>query len=154
MNLPLAQTSPNDLARRLYIGNLYYDLKEDDIRSVFAPFGSIKSIDLSVEPGYVLKCQPAIYGLGQLTSVYCYWDSCGRSKGFCFLEYDGEKGTTVNHNEVNELIMWHSAEVLAAESAVQVLNGAQLANRSIRVRACCHSTSSKQLESTDGSTGY
>ncbi|KAE8998683.1 hypothetical protein PF011_g14948 [Phytophthora fragariae] len=84
----LASVSPNDLARRLYIGNLYYDLKEEDIRSAFAPFGAIHSIDLSLEPG------------------------ASRSKGFCFLEYD---------------------DVLAAESAVQVLNGTPLANRAIRV---------------------
>ncbi|KAE9049598.1 hypothetical protein PR001_g3162 [Phytophthora rubi] len=88
LNLPSASVSPNDLARRLYIGNLYYDLKEEDIRSAFAPFGAIHSIDLSLEPG------------------------ASRSKGFCFLEYD---------------------DVLAAESAVQVLNGTPLANRAIRV---------------------
>lgn len=50
--------SPNDLARRLYIGNLYYELKEDDIRNTFTPFGVLKSIDLSLEPGYaaMLSC--------------------------------------------------------------------------------------------------
>lgn len=52
LNLPSANVSPSDLARRLYIGNLYYDLKEEDIRSAFAPFGAIHSIDLSLEPGY------------------------------------------------------------------------------------------------------
>ncbi|EGZ16451.1 hypothetical protein PHYSODRAFT_314245 [Phytophthora sojae] len=88
LNLPSAKVSPNDLARRLYIGNLYYDLKEEDIRSAFAPFGAIHSIDLSLEPG------------------------ASRSKGFCFLEYE---------------------DVLAAESAVQVLNGTPLANRAMRV---------------------
>ncbi|TYZ57059.1 hypothetical protein PybrP1_010711 [[Pythium] brassicae (nom. inval.)] len=88
LNLPVTQVSPSDLARRLYIGNLYYDLKEDDIRNTFAPFGQIKSIDLSLEPGH------------------------NRSKGFCFLEFE---------------------DVLAAETAVQLLNGSQLANRTIRV---------------------
>ncbi|CAI5701462.1 unnamed protein product [Peronospora effusa] len=88
LNLPGTNVSPNDLARRLYIGNLYYDLKEEDIRNAFAPFGVIHSIDLSLEPG------------------------ASRSKGFCFLEYD---------------------DVLAAESAVQVLNGTPLANRTMRV---------------------
>ena len=52
LNLPGTKVSPNDLARRLYIGNLYYDLKEEDIRNAFAPFGVIHSIDLSLEPGY------------------------------------------------------------------------------------------------------
>ncbi|CAH0481962.1 unnamed protein product [Peronospora belbahrii] len=88
LNLSGTKVSPNDLARRLYIGNLYYDLKEEDIRNAFAPFGAIHSIDLSLEPG------------------------ASRSKGFCFLEYE---------------------DVLAAESAVQVLNGTPLANRSMRV---------------------
>ncbi|CAI5728241.1 unnamed protein product [Hyaloperonospora brassicae] len=88
LNLPGTKVSPNDLARRLYIGNLYYDLKEEDIRNAFAPFGVIHSIDLSLEPG------------------------ASRSKGFCFLEYE---------------------DVLAAESAVQVLNGTPLANRTMRV---------------------
>lgn len=88
LNVPGTNVSPTDLARRLYIGNLYYDLKEEDISNVFAPFGTIRSIDLSLEPG------------------------ASRSKGFCFLEYE---------------------DVLAAESAVQVLNGTPLANRAIRV---------------------
>ena len=51
MSLPAAQVSLNDLARRLYIGNLYYELREEDIRNAFAPFGAIRSIDLSMEPG-------------------------------------------------------------------------------------------------------
>ncbi|KAF4317572.1 hypothetical protein BBO99_00006802 [Phytophthora kernoviae] len=89
LNLPSVKVSPNDLARRLYIGNLYYDLKEEDIRTTFAPFGAVHSIDLSLEPG------------------------ASRSKGFCFLEYE---------------------DVLAAESAVQVLNGTPLANRTMRHR--------------------
>ncbi|KUF88535.1 m7GpppX diphosphatase [Phytophthora nicotianae] len=94
LNVPGAKVSPNDLARRLYIGNLYYDLKEEDISNVFAPFGTIRSIDLSLEPGLTVR-------------------RASRSKGFCFLEYD---------------------DVLAAESAVQVLNGTPLANRAIRHR--------------------
>jgi RNA recognition motif-containing protein len=53
LKLPNAQVSPTDLAKRLYIGNLYYDLREEDIRNTFSPFGAIHSIDLSLEPGYV-----------------------------------------------------------------------------------------------------
>ncbi|GLE04663.1 hypothetical protein PINS_up013642 [Pythium insidiosum] len=88
MSLPSAQVAATDLAKRVYVGNLYYELKENDIREYFAPFGSIHSIDLSMEPGI------------------------GRSKGFCFIEYQ---------------------DVLAAESAVQVLNGTVLSNRALRV---------------------
>nr|CCA25956.1 Poly(U)bindingsplicing factor PUF60 putative [Albugo laibachii Nc14] len=87
-SLPSTLFNPIEFAKRLYVGNLYYELKEDDIRNVFAPFGAIHSIDLSMEPG------------------------TGRSKGFCFLEFN---------------------DVLAAESAVQVLNGSTMANRAIKV---------------------
>ncbi|KAL0585085.1 hypothetical protein ABG067_005222 [Albugo candida] len=87
-SLPSTSLTPIEFAKRLYVGNLYYELKENDIRNFFAPFGAIHSIDLSMEPG------------------------TGRSKGFCFLEFD---------------------DVLAAESAVQVLNGSILANRTIKV---------------------
>lgn len=45
--------TPIEFAKRLYVGNLYYELKENDIRNFFAPFGAIHSIDLSMEPGYV-----------------------------------------------------------------------------------------------------
>jgi hypothetical protein len=88
MNLPNIQPSTSDLALQIYVGNLYYALTETDIRNVFAPFGTIRSITLSMEPG------------------------SGRSKGFCFIEYE---------------------DVLAAESAIQVLNGSELAHRAIKV---------------------
>ncbi|KAJ0409210.1 hypothetical protein P43SY_006707 [Pythium insidiosum] len=52
LSLPNAQVAPTDLAKRVYVGNLYYELKENDVRDYFAPFGSIHSIDLSMEPGY------------------------------------------------------------------------------------------------------
>ncbi|KAI9911994.1 hypothetical protein PsorP6_009575 [Peronosclerospora sorghi] len=35
----------------MYIGNLYYDLKEEDIGNAFLPFRLIHSIDMSLEPG-------------------------------------------------------------------------------------------------------
>ncbi|TMW58363.1 hypothetical protein Poli38472_009922 [Pythium oligandrum] len=88
LGLPTLQVTQADIAKRVYVGNLYYELKENDIRNWFSPFGSINSIDLSMEPGV------------------------GRSKGFCFIEYE---------------------DVLAAESAVQVLNGSILGNRALKV---------------------
>ena len=38
---------------RLYIGSLHYDLKEVDLKAIFAPFGGaegLKSVDLSFDP--------------------------------------------------------------------------------------------------------
>lgn len=32
---------------RVYVGSIYYELGEDTIRQAFAPFGPIKSIDMS-----------------------------------------------------------------------------------------------------------
>lgn len=95
MSLPVTQVSPNDLARRLYIGNLYYELKEEDIRNTFSPFGAIKSIDLSLEPGYVgyrILCTMTTRAVDVtvlMTTWTCILRRHGRSKGFCFLEYDG-----------------------------------------------------------------
>lgn len=89
LKLPSAQVSPSDLAKRLYIGNLYYDLKEEDIRNTFAPFGAIHSIDLSLEPGYADHISHLVQPV-QTSSRVCLCGSAARSKGFCFLEYEGE----------------------------------------------------------------
>lgn len=34
---------------RVYVGSIYYELGEDTIRQAFAPFGPIKSIDMSFD---------------------------------------------------------------------------------------------------------
>jgi RNA recognition motif-containing protein len=120
LNLQSTQVSPNDLARRLYIGNLYYDLKEEDIRGAFAPFGVIHSIDLSLEPGYTQ--------IDEVADELDWCCSASRSKGFCFLEYE---------------------DVLAAESAVQVLNGTPLANRTMRVRVAVGSGVAEMLVNSE-----
>lgn len=165
LKLPNTQVSPTDLAKRLYIGNLYYDLKEEDIRSTFAPFGAIHSIDLSLEPGYVfcIGCQYLQKTPRLMVRLCALPDvvSASRSKGFCFLEYEG----AVFSNHITYLLKTRvkpcltscvacvALDVLAAESAVQVLNGTQLSNRTLRVGlihiqyqisrlslsvACCH----------------
>jgi hypothetical protein len=54
--------------------------------------------------------------------------SASRSKGFCFLEYE---------------------DVLAAESAVQVLNGTPLANRTMRVRVAVGSGVAEMLVNSE-----
>ncbi|KAK1796956.1 hypothetical protein P4O66_008266 [Electrophorus voltai] len=37
---------------RVYVGSIYYELGEDTIRQAFAPFGPIKSIDMSWDSGF------------------------------------------------------------------------------------------------------
>ncbi|KAG4096314.1 hypothetical protein H8356DRAFT_943371 [Neocallimastix lanati (nom. inval.)] len=49
---------------RIYVGSIFYDLTEANIRSVFAPYGSIKSINLKIDP------------------------STGKHNGYCFIDYD------------------------------------------------------------------
>jgi len=49
---------------RVYIGSIYYDLKEEVIRNAFAPFGPFKSINMSFDP------------------------ITGKHKGFAFIEYE------------------------------------------------------------------
>eukprot|EP01138_Halocafeteria_seosinensis_P011183 gb/GECG01011422.1/.p1 GENE.gb/GECG01011422.1/~~gb/GECG01011422.1/.p1 ORF type:complete len:487 (+),score=89.35 gb/GECG01011422.1/:1-1461(+) len=76
------------LRRRIYVGNIYYEIREPELRSVFQPFGNITAVEMSNDP---------------LT---------GKHKGYCFLEYDTPE---------------------AAETAISVMNGFELAGRKIRV---------------------
>lgn len=48
---------------RLYVGSLHFNISEDDLQTVFAPFGEIEFINLHMDP------------------------ETGRSKGFGFVQY-------------------------------------------------------------------
>lgn len=48
---------------RLYVGSLHFNITEDDLKSVFAPFGEIEFINLHMDP------------------------ETNRSKGFGFVQY-------------------------------------------------------------------
>jgi len=47
---------------KIYVGSIYYDITEENIRSLFSPFGTIKKIDMSA-------------------------GAVGKNKGYCFIEY-------------------------------------------------------------------
>lgn len=49
---------------RVYVGSIYYDIKQDMVREAFLPFGPIKSIDMSYDP---------------ITQKH---------KGYCFIDYE------------------------------------------------------------------
>ena len=53
---------PSNGAARLYIGNLYFELTDSDVRAVFEPFGDIEEVELHREP-------------------------TGKSKGFAFVQF-------------------------------------------------------------------
>nr|WMV69916.1 FUSE-binding protein-interacting repressor [Euglena gracilis]BDX17132.1 60 kDa poly(U)-binding-splicing factor A [Euglena gracilis] len=49
---------------RVYVGNIYFEIGEDDIRAIFERCGSIRSVQLTKEPGQ------------------------SKHRGFCFIEFD------------------------------------------------------------------
>nr|CAB3265311.1 poly(U)-binding-splicing factor PUF60-like [Phallusia mammillata] len=49
---------------RVYVGSIYYDIRQETVRDAFAPFGPIKSIDMSFDP---------------ITQKH---------KGYCFIDYE------------------------------------------------------------------
>lgn len=61
---PTGTTVANPTASdcKLYVGSIYYDITEENIRSLFTPFGTIKKIDMSAT-------------------------GMGKHKGYCFIEY-------------------------------------------------------------------
>lgn len=52
-----------DMACRIYVGSINYDLKESDIVTLFSTFGTVTKSEMSMDP------------------------MTGRSKGFCFIEF-------------------------------------------------------------------
>ncbi|XP_068196293.1 poly(U)-binding-splicing factor PUF60a isoform X2 [Antennarius striatus] len=66
---------------RVYVGSIYYELGEDTIRQAFAPFGPIKSIDMS-------------------------WDSVTmKHKGFAFVEYDMPEAAQLALEQMNSVLL-------------------------------------------------
>ena len=66
---------------RVYVGSISFELKEDTIRSAFAPFGPIKSINMS-------------------------WDSqTQKHKGFAFVEYDLPEAAQLALDQMNGVML-------------------------------------------------
>jgi RNA recognition motif-containing protein len=49
--LPMMPQAPNVKDCRIYVGSLHYELKEAEIKMLFSSFGTIRTIDMSLEPG-------------------------------------------------------------------------------------------------------
>ncbi|XP_060920948.1 poly(U)-binding-splicing factor PUF60-like isoform X7 [Labrus mixtus] len=82
-NLQVAAQRQRALAimGRVYVGSIYYELGEDTIRQAFAPFGPIKSIDMS-------------------------WDSVTmKHKGFAFVEYDLPEAAQLALEQMNSVML-------------------------------------------------
>ncbi|KAL0966709.1 hypothetical protein UPYG_G00299070 [Umbra pygmaea] len=66
---------------RVYVGSIYYELGEDTVRQAFAPFGPIKSIDMS-------------------------WDSVTmKHKGFAFVEYEVPEAAQLALEQMNSVML-------------------------------------------------
>lgn len=83
-----ASAAGRKMDSRIYVGSLHYDLTEPEIRRVFESFGTITDVTMSHEP------------------------ATGKSKGFCFIEYDNAASAT---------------------QALTSMNGFELAGRPIKV---------------------
>lgn len=67
--------------RRVYVGSISFELKEDTIRAAFLPFGPIKSINMSWDP---------------ITQKH---------KGFAFVEYEIPEGAQLALEQMNGAMM-------------------------------------------------
>lgn len=64
MILPIHNlTTPPNPDCKIYVGSIYFEVSENDIRSLFSPFGLINKIDMSLD------------------------SMTGKSKGYCFIEF-------------------------------------------------------------------
>ncbi|VDP10678.1 unnamed protein product [Soboliphyme baturini] len=66
---------------RVYIGSISFELREDTIKNAFAPFGPIKSINMSWDP------------------------VTGHHKGFAFLEYEVPEAATLAQEQMNGVLI-------------------------------------------------
>lgn len=57
---------------RVYVGSIYYELGEDTIRQAFAPFGPIKSIDMSWD-SVTMKHKVGLVGVDVETACVLGW---------------------------------------------------------------------------------
>lgn len=105
---------------RVYVGSIYYELGEDTIRQAFAPFGPIKSIDMSWDSVTMKHKVSALAGF----FFYC-WNAekmifddydCFVLQGFAFVEYDVPE---------------------AAQLALEQMNSVMLGGRNIKVSYLC-----------------
>ncbi|KAK3546130.1 hypothetical protein QTP70_024489, partial [Hemibagrus guttatus] len=72
---------------RVYVGSIYYELGEDTIRQAFAPFGPIKSIDMSWD------------------SVTLKHKACEHLHGFAFVEYEVPEAAQLALEQMNSVML-------------------------------------------------
>lgn len=94
---------------RVYVGSIYYELGEDTIRQAFAPFGPIKSIDMSWD-SVTMKHKVIFimfFTLKFQTSPPCelrslIWLSL---QGFAFVEYEMPEAAQLALEQMNSVVL-------------------------------------------------
>ena len=66
---------------RIYVGSIYYELKDENIKAVFTPFGPIRSIDMSFDP------------------------QTQRHKGYAFIEYETPEAAQIALEQMNGVVV-------------------------------------------------
>ncbi|TNM97642.1 hypothetical protein fugu_013888 [Takifugu bimaculatus] len=89
---------------RVYVGSIYYELGEDTIRQAFAPFGPIKSIDMSFDSvtmkHKVGSPSGAVFSPHQLHSFLCAF-----VQGFAFVEYEMPEAAQLALEQMNSVVL-------------------------------------------------
>ncbi|SPO19807.1 related to RNA-binding region containing protein 2 [Ustilago trichophora] len=94
---------PNTEAR-LYVGSLHFSLTDENVKSVFEPFGEIEYVDLHREPG------------------------TGKSKGFCFIQYKHAEDAKKALEQMNGFVLAERAIRVGNVNAKGTGSGGSYAN--------------------------
>lgn len=99
---------------RVYVGSIYYELGEDTIRQAFAPFGPIKSIDMSWDSvtlkhkAWYLMCSVYRFFVSppppQSLTRYCLSLSFSL-QGFAFVEYEVPEAAQLALEQMNSVML-------------------------------------------------
>lgn len=97
---------------RVYVGSIYYELGEETIRQAFAPFGPIKSIDMSwdsVTMKHKVRHRQASVHFLPLIRVRqgCFIKSsvCLCLQGFAFVEYEMPEAAQLALEQMNSVVL-------------------------------------------------
>lgn len=93
---------------RVYVGSIYYELGEDTIRQAFAPFGPIKSIDMSWDS--VTMKHKVCFSFDDLLycddmACICEYECYLNSQGFAFVEYEVPEAAQLALEQMNSVML-------------------------------------------------
>ncbi|XP_029448122.1 poly(U)-binding-splicing factor PUF60 isoform X3 [Rhinatrema bivittatum] len=91
---------------RVYVGSIYYELGEDTIRQAFAPFGPIKSIDMSWDSVTMKhKTQDSGYQGNNFQRSRPLNGAGGGGEGFAFVEYEVPEAAQLALEQMNSVML-------------------------------------------------